>query len=42
MTKLKIVSNNKVRANKENAKKNTGPRLYLEKRRLVATLYLMA
>ena len=26
MTKLKIVSNNKVRANRENAKKSTGPR----------------
>jgi hypothetical protein len=26
MTKLKVVSNNKVRANRENAKKSTGPR----------------
>lgn len=26
MTKLKVISNNKVRANKENAKKSTGPR----------------
>ena len=26
MTKLKVVSNNKVRANRENAKRSTGPR----------------
>jgi hypothetical protein len=42
MTKLKIVSNNKVRANRANAKKSTGPKLYLEKIRLVVMLYLMA
>ena len=26
MPKLKVISNNKVRANRENAKKSTGPR----------------
>ena len=38
MPKLKVVSNNKVRANRENAKKSTGPRTVSGKRKLVATL----
>ena len=34
MTKLKIVSNNKVRANRANAKKSTGPKTLFGKEKV--------
>ena len=38
MPKLKVISNNKVRANRKIPRKALAPKLYLEKKKLVATL----
>jgi len=44
MTKLKVVSNNKVRANRENAKKSTGPKTVkfsIQRKKLKRLILLM-